>query len=107
VSVAAPPSTTQQPNNSTTVLSPEPVPVDIEVADQLLETPHLNPLPQGERKECEPVTTSAPETVIVEISDAAIVPEEAIKAPESESKPEPVVAEEQEAEAENIEKIQV
>ena len=58
--------------------------MDIEVAEQLPETPHLNPLPQGERKESEPITTSAPETVIVEIPNAAIVPEEAIKAPEAE-----------------------
>jgi hypothetical protein len=75
-------STTQQPENLATVLSP--VPMDIEVAEQLPETPHLNPLPQGERKESEPITTSAPETVIVEIPNAAIVPEEAIKAPEAE-----------------------
>ena len=42
-----PPPTTQQPNNSTTVFSPGPV--DIEVAAQLPETPHPDPLPQGAR----------------------------------------------------------
>jgi hypothetical protein len=54
-----------------------------------------------------PVTTSAPETVIVEIPDAAIVPEEAIKAPEAASESESVVADELEAEVESNEKCQV